>query len=260
MEPHDMELEDQIREALHTTAAPVHGETLRVDDVRRAVAQRRRNRWRTRAALVAAAAAAVTVVVLMTRPDSGERLDTIGRPDRTTPTDSTTTGPSGDEQRDPPDASSTTTDPGTTATSSTTPTSDTDPTATPPATSGQPIVPPTLTASLVPTVVTPNGRLVYSSVDHCPVVEGVRLSFSYWVDGVLGSGQEDALPVHDGEAEVHESGAWTAVMPAPAEVGRYEIIASCLTDVQEPSDPLPRDPAVIHAEYSAIDFEVVPDP
>ena len=257
MEPHDMELEHQIREALHTTAAPVHGETLRVDDVRQAVAQRRRNRWRARAALVTAAAAALVVVVLMTMPDSGDRLDPIGRPDRTTSTDITTTARSGDGERDPPDASSTTTAPGTTATSSTTPT-DTDPTATPPATGDQPIDPPTLTASLSPTVVVPDGRLVYSSVDPCPVVEGVRLHFSYWNDGVLGSGQEDALPLHDDLAEVHESGAWTAVMPAPAEVGRYEIIASCLTDDQDPSDPVPGDPAVIHAEYSAIDFDVVP--
>jgi len=119
--------------------------------------------------------------------------------------------------------------------------------------------PPTLTARLVPTVVAPNGRLVYSSVDPCPVdEENVRLFFSYWNEGALDSGQEDALPLHDGYVELHESGAWTAVMPAPEDVGGYEIIASCLTDDQDPGATVPGGPAVIHAEYSAIDFEVVP--
>ena len=127
-----------------------------------------------------------------------------------------------------------------------------------PMTAAQESDPPTLTASLVPTVVVPNGRLVYASVDPCPVdEENVRLFFSYWHGGALDSGQEDALPLHDGYVEIDESGAWTAVMPAPEEVGRYEIIASCLTDDQDPSSPVPGDPAVIHAEYSAIDFEVV---
>jgi hypothetical protein len=128
-----------------------------------------------------------------------------------------------------------------------------------PAATAQQGDPPTLTASLVPTAVAPNGRLVYSSVDPCPTVdENVRLFFSYWTEGALDSGQEDALPLHDGYVEIAEDGAWTAVMPAPEEVGRYEIIASCLTDDQDPSDPVPGDPAVVHAEYSPIDFEVVP--
>jgi hypothetical protein len=261
MEPHDTELEDQLREALHTAAAPVHGEGVRADVVRQAVAQRRRNRRRVRTALVtlAPAAAVAVVAILMAMPDSGERVDTTGRPDRTTTTD-VTTAPSGDEEREPPGTSSstTTTEPDATATSST-PAPDPDAAATSPTTGGQPTrPPPTLTANLSPTVVAPNGRLVYSSVDPCPVVEGVRLHVSYWNEGVLDSGQEDALPLHDEYVEVHESGAWSTVFPAPAAVGRYEVIASCLTDDQDPSDPLPGDPAVIHAEYRAIDFEVVP--
>lgn len=39
--------------------------------------------------------------------------------------------------------------------------------------------------------------------------------------------------------EIDESGAWTAVTPAPEDAGRYEIIASCLIDDQDPSDPEP---------------------
>jgi hypothetical protein len=128
-----------------------------------------------------------------------------------------------------------------------------------PATEGQPTEPPTLTASLSPTALAPNAEMTYSSVDPCPAVEGVRVHFSYWHEGDLGSGQEDMLPVHDDDVEVAEDGSWTTVMPAPADGGQYEIIASCLTDDQDPSDPVPREPPVIHAEYRAIDFEVIPD-
>jgi hypothetical protein len=127
------------------------------------------------------------------------------------------------------------------------------------ATSGQPTDPPTLRASLTPTVAAPGSEMTYSSVDPCPTAEGVRLLFSTWHEGDLDSGQEDVIPVHDGDVEVEEDGSWTTALPAPDEGGQYEVVASCLTDQQDPGDPGPGDPPVIHGEYSAIDFEVIPD-
>jgi hypothetical protein len=113
MEPHDFELEDQLREAFGSAAAPVRGDGVQLEAVRAAVARRRRNRWRVRTAVIATAAAAAVAVILVTLPDSDERVDTIGRPDRTTSTD-VTMPRSGDDERDPPATSSTTADTGTT--------------------------------------------------------------------------------------------------------------------------------------------------
>lgn len=138
MQPDDIELEDQLRRALDTTAAPVQGEGVRIETVRRTVARRQRNRWRVRAALVTAAAAAVVVaIVLVVMPDSGSRVDTIGPPDRTTSTDGTVPR-SGDGERTPSGpTSSTTLDGAVTPTSSssvvsTTSTSSSTTTSTPP--------------------------------------------------------------------------------------------------------------------------------
>jgi hypothetical protein len=122
MQPDDIELEDQLREALHATAGPLQGDGVRIEAVRSTVARRQRNRWRIRAALVTAAAAAVVAVVLMAMPDSGSRVDTIGRPDQTTSTDPAVPGSGHDERIPSGPASSTTLDSGVTATSpSTTP-------------------------------------------------------------------------------------------------------------------------------------------
>ena len=69
---------------------------------------------------------------------------------------------------------------------------------------------------------------------------------------------EKAAAAVAGGADPQVEAAALVEAMTPEEIGRYEIIASCLTDDQEPSDPLPGDPAVVHAEYGAIDFEVAP--
>lgn len=121
METDDMELENQLREALTTAAEPVHGEGVQVDVVRQAVARRRRTRMGVRFSLVATAAAAMIALVLLTRPDD-DRVDTAGDSDRTTTSTTDTSTPPEPDREDPPGTSSSTTtlDPGATSTSSST--------------------------------------------------------------------------------------------------------------------------------------------
>jgi hypothetical protein len=112
----------------------------------------------------------------------------------------------------------------------------------------QPADPPALTAELSPTTGAGGHEMTYSSVDPCPVVEGARLFYSIWPDGVLESGQEDALPIQEGDADVAEDGSWSTVVTAPEEAGAFEIVASCRTEDQQS-----------HGEYTPIFFDVIPD-
>lgn len=109
--------------------------------------------------------------------------------------------------------------------------------------------PPTLAAELSPTVVAPGGQLVYSAIDPCPAIEEIGLHFAYGLDGW--SSTEGGVDIADGFADFRADGTWTTTVTAPAEPGRYEIVASCLPNEAEwgPSAPI--------GYYPALDFEVV---
>jgi hypothetical protein len=129
-----------------------------------------------------------------------------------------------------------------------------------PAAGGQPGEPPTLTANLSPTAGGPGFAMGYSSVDPCPVVEGISLYYQVWREEDLESGQEDALPVTEGQdtsVDVGGDGSWSVDVVAPVEDGRYEVHASCVTTEDLPGG-VPGPEQVVHAEYSPIDFEVTP--
>jgi hypothetical protein len=110
----------------------------------------------------------------------------------------------------------------------------------------------TLAAELSPTVVAPGGQLVYSAIDPCPAIEEIGLHFAYGLDGW--SSTEGGVDIADGFADFRADGTWTTTVTAPAEPGRYEIVASCLPNEAEwgPSAPI--------GYYPALDFEVVSEP
>jgi hypothetical protein len=122
MEPHETELESELRRALVAEAEPVRGDGVQQDVVVRAVARRRRTRRTVRISLagVAAAAAVAAALLLPSAGDDDSTRTVDDRPTTTTTSTPTSVTSSTTPDRDQPSATASTTDRDTT---STTPTS-----------------------------------------------------------------------------------------------------------------------------------------
>lgn len=110
---------------------------------------------------------------------------------------------------------------------------------------------PLLLASLTPTTVEPGGELTYTSIDPCPQPELTSLVWAYGPDGW--STTEGGAQLDQGEVSLPEDASWSATITAPEEPGRYEMVAVCWTDNDDPENP----EALPSGRYPAIDFDVI---
>lgn len=128
-----------------------------------------------------------------------------------------------------------------------------------------PADPPTLTASVSPTVIAPDGQLTYSSIDPCPESEhAIRVVVMYGPDGWLET-EGGGAPTFEDTVQIEDDGSWSATVPgpegmlpgpegqvpAPEPEGRYNLEAQCVSGGEEGA------PSELLAEYNPVDFDVV---